>query len=270
MGMSNPFPSNMIDKISEIYENQTYLERYGEYVFFAIIICTSFILVITYIHIKINIEQIRADWNNQKCKPNIMPFAGMINAPANMSKMKYAEKNFAECTQNILTDITDIALIPVHYIVSIITAIVGEIMKVVNDMREIVDKIRNSVTDITSDIMSRILNIMTPLIETIITTKSMLGKSNGVVTAVIYTLFGVYLSIKSLIGSILEIVIILLIAMAAAIVLLFFIPIVGDILAAAGIIFFIAIAIPMGHLIGVSNNILNVHASRGVPSVPHG
>ncbi len=268
--MSNPFPSNMIDKISEIYENQTYLERYGEYVFFAIIICTSFILVITYIHIKINIEQIRADWNNQKCKPNIMPFAGMINAPANMSKMKYAEKNFAECTQNILTDITDIALIPVHYIVSIITAIVGEIMKVVNDMREIVDKIRNSVTDITSDIMSRILNIMTPLIETIITTKSMLGKSNGVVTAVIYTLFGVYLSIKSLIGSILEIVIILLIAMAAAIVLLFFIPIVGDILAAAGIIFFIAIAIPMGHLIGVSNNILNVHASRGVPSVPHG
>jgi hypothetical protein len=270
MGMSNPFPSNMIDKILEIYENQTYLERYGEYVFFAIIICTSFILVITYIHIKINIEQIRADWNNQKCKPNIMPFAGMINAPANMSKMKYAEKNFAECTQNILTDITDIALIPVHYIVSIITAIVGEIMKVVNDMREIVDKIRNSVTDITSDIMSRILNIMTPLIETIITTKSMLGKSNGVVTAVIYTLFGVYLSIKSLIGSILEIVIILLIAMAAAIVLLFFIPIVGDILAAAGIIFFIAIAIPMGHLIGVSNNILNVHASRGVPSVPHG
>ncbi len=268
--MSNPFPSNMIDKILEIYENQTYLERYGEYVFFAIIICTSFILVITYIHIKINIEQIRADWNNQKCKPNIMPFAGMINAPANMSKMKYAEKNFAECTQNILTDITDIALIPVHYIVSIITAIVGEIMKVVNDMREIVDKIRNSVTDITSDIMSRILNIMTPLIETIITTKSMLGKSNGVVTAVIYTLFGVYLSIKSLIGSILEIVIILLIAMAAAIVLLFFIPIVGDILAAAGIIFFIAIAIPMGHLIGVSNNILNVHASRGVPSVPHG
>jgi phage-related protein len=199
-----------------------------------------------------------------------MPFAGMINAPANMSKMKYAEKNFAECTQNILTDITDIALIPVHYIVSIITAIVGEIMKIVNDMREIVDKIRNSFTDITSDIMSRILNIMTPLIETIITTKSMLGKSNGVVTAVMYTLFGVYLSIKSLIGSILEIVIILLIAMAAAIVLLFFIPIVGDILAAAGIIFFIAVAIPMGHLIGFSNNILNVHASRGVPSVPHG
>ena len=268
--MSNPFPSNMIDKILEIYENQTYLERYGEYVFFAIIICTSFILVITYIHIKINIEQIRADWNNQKCKPNIMPFAGMINAPANMSKMKYAEKNFAECTQNILTDITDIALIPVHYIVSIITAIVGEIMKIVNDMREIVDKIRNSFTDITSDIMSRILNIMTPLIETIITTKSMLGKSNGVVTAVMYTLFGVYLSIKSLIGSILEIVIILLIAMAVAIVLLFFIPIVGDILAAAGIIFFIAVAIPMGHLIGFSNNILNVHASRGVPSVPHG
>lgn len=266
--MNNPFPSNMIDKVLNIYENQTYLERYGEYIFYAIIICISFILVITYIHIKINIEQIRADWNNQKCKPNIMPFAGIINAPDNMSKMEYAEKNFAECTQNILTDITDIALIPVHYTISIVTATVGEIASIVNDMRELVNKIRNSVADITSDIMSRILNIMTPLTETIITAKSMLGKSNGVVTAVMYTLFGVYLSIKSLIGSILEIVIILLVAMAAAIILLFFIPIVGDILAAAGIIFFLAISIPMGYLIGFSNNILNVHASRGVPGVP--
>ena len=266
--MNNPFPSDMIDKISDIYENQTYLERYGEYVFLAIIICISFILVITYIHIKINIEQIRADWNNQKCKPNIMPFAGMINAPANTSKMEYAEKNFAECTQNILTDITDIALIPVHYTISIVTATVGEIMSIVNDMRELVNKIRKSVADITSDIMSRILNVMTPLIETIITTKSMLGKSNGVVTAIMYTLFGVYLSIKSLIGSILEIVIIILIVMAAAIILLFFIPIVGDILAAAGIVFFLAISVPMGYLIGFSNNILNVHASRSIPDVP--
>ena len=266
--LSNPFPSNMIDKVLDIYENQTYLERYGEYIFYAIIICISFILVITYIHIKINIEQIRADWNNQKCKPNIMPFAGLINAPANMSKMEYAEKNFAECTQSILTDIADIALIPVHYTISIVTATVGEIMSIVNDMRELVNKIRNSVHDITSDIMSRILNIMAPLTETIITAKSMLGKSNGVVTAVIYTLFGVYLSIKSLIGSILEIVIIILVAMAAAIILLFFIPIVGDILAAAGIVFFLAISIPMGYLIGFSNNILNVHASRGVPGVP--
>jgi hypothetical protein len=265
---SNSFSSNIIDKISDIYENQTYLERYGEYIFYAIIICSSFILVVTYIHIKINIEQIRADWNNQKCKPNIMPFAGIINAPDNMSKMEYTEKNFAECTQNILTDITDIALIPIHYTISIVTATVGEIMNIVNNMRQLVNKIRNSVAEITSDIMSRILNIMAPLTETIITAKSMLGKSNGVVTAVMYTLFGVYLSIKSLIGSILEIVIIILVAMAAAIILLFFIPIVGDILAATGIVFFLAISVPMGYLIGFSNNILNVHASRGVPGVP--
>jgi hypothetical protein len=265
--LSNPFPSNMIDKISDIYENQTYLERYGEYVFVAIIICISFILAITYIHIKINIGKIRADWNNQKCKPNIMPFAGMINAPDNMSKMEYAEKNFAECTQNILTDVTDIALIPVHYTISIVTAAVGEIMSIVNDMRELVNKIRNSITEITSDIMSRILNIITPLMETIITTKSMLGKSNGVVTAVIYTLFGVYLSIKSLIGSILEFVIIILIAMAAAIILLFFIPIVGDILAAVGIVFFLAVSIPMGYFVGFSKKILNVHSSQSIPGV---
>lgn len=265
---SNLFNLNLTDKIMNIYDNQTFLERYGEYVFLSIIICIAFVLLVTYIHIKINITKIRADWVNQKCKPNIMPFAGMINAPQNMSKIEYAEKNFTECTQNILTDISEIALIPVHYTVSIITATVGEISKVINDMRELVNKIRNSISEITSDIMSRILNIMTPLIETIVTIKSMVGKSNGILTAVIYTLLGVYLAIKSLIGSILEIVIIILIAMAAAIILLFFIPIVGDILAVAGIVFFVAIAIPMGYLIGFSNQILNVHSSKSIPSVP--
>jgi hypothetical protein len=265
---SNLFNFNLTDKIMNIYDNQTFLERYGEYVFLSIIICIAFILLVTYINIKINITKIRADWVNQKCKPNIMPFAGMINAPQNMSKIEYAEKNFVECTQNILTDISEIALIPVHYTVSIITATVGEISKVINDMRELVNKIRNSISEITSDIMSRILNLMTPLIETIVTIKSMVGKSNGILTAVIYTLLGVYLAIKSLIGSILEIVIIILIAMAAAIILLFFIPIVGDILAVAGIVFFVAIAIPMGYLIGFSNQILNVHSSKSIPSVP--
>ena len=262
------FNLNLTDKIMDIYDNQTFLERYGEYVFVSIMICISFILLVTYIHIKINITKIRADWTNQKCKPNIMPFAGMINAPPNMSKMEYAEQNFAECTQNILTDISEMALIPVHYTISIITAIIGEILKIINDMRELIDKIRNSVKDITASIMSRILNLMTPLTETIITTKSLVGKSNGVLTAIIYTLLGVYLAIKSLIGSILEIVIIILIAMAAAIILLFFIPIVGDILAVAGIIFFVAIAIPMGYLIGFSNQILSVHSSNSIPSVP--
>lgn len=268
--LSNPFPSNIINKISDIYENQTYLERYGEYVFFAIVICISFILVITYIHIKINTEQIRADWNNQKCKPNIMPFAGMINAPANMSKMEYTEKNFAECTQNILTDITDIALIPVHYTVSIITATVGEIMSIINSMRELINKIRNSIAEITSDIMSRVLNIITPLTETIITVKSMLGKSNGVVTAVMYTLFGVYLSMKSLIGSIIEIIIIIVVLMAAGIILLFFIPFVGEILAAIAIVFFVAIAVPLSDMVAHARYTFNVHPSRGIPGVPHG
>lgn len=267
---SNLFNLNLTDKIMDIYDNQTFLERYGEYVFISIMICVAFILLVTYIHIKINITKIRADWVNQKCKPNIMPFAGMINAPQNMSKMEYTEKNFTECTQNILTDISEMALIPVHYTVSIITATVGEILKIVNDMRELVNKIRNSISEITSDIMSRILNIMTPLIETIITVKSMVGKSNGILTAVIYTLLGVYLAIKSLIGSILEIVIIILIAMAAAIILLFFIPILGDILAAAGIIFFLIMSVPMGYLIGFSNQVLNVHSSKSIPSVPHG
>ena len=261
---------NITDKIMNIYKNQTFLERYGEYVFISIMICFAFILLVTYINIKINITKIRADWVNQKCKPNIMPFAGMINAPPNMSKMEYAEQNFTECTQNILTDISEIALIPVHYTISIVTATVGEILKIVNDMRELVNKIRNSVSDITASIMSRILNIMTPLTETIITVKSMVGKSNGILTAIIYTLLGVYLAIKSLIGSILEMVIIILIAMAAAIILLFFIPIVGDILAVAGIVFFIAISIPMGFLVGFSNRILNVHSSKSIPSVPSG
>lgn len=266
--MNSLFNLNLTDKIMDIYDNQTFLERYGEYVFLSIIICVAFILLVTYIHIKINITKIRADWVNQKCKPNIMPFVGMINAPQNMSKIEYAEKNFTECTQNILTDISEMALIPVHYTISIVTAIVGEILKIVNDMRELVNKIRNSVSEITSDIMSRILNIMTPLIETIITIKSMVGKSNGILTAVIYTLLGVYLAIKSLIGSILEIVIIILIAMAAAIILLFFIPIVRRHIGSCWNYFFLIMSVPMGYLIGFSNQVLNVHSSKSIPSVP--
>ena len=45
------------------------------------------------------LKPIKADWTNQRCNPSIIPFAGLINAPPNTSKIEYTAENFSQCTQ---------------------------------------------------------------------------------------------------------------------------------------------------------------------------
>ena len=139
-----------------------------------------------------------------------------------------------------------------------------------NDMRILFYKIRNSVSNVTSDVMGRILNIISPLIQYIIAVKDILGKTNGIMTASMYTLFGIYFAIKSAIGNIMTFIIIFLIALAIAVILLFFIPFLGLALGAIGLAFFIAIAIPMANLIEFSERVLkqSPSTSKRIPKNP--
>lgn len=268
---SSTFMETLVEKINDLYDNRSFLDKNGDSILMALVIIFIFVLIITYLHIKINLKSIRADWINQRCMPNIIPFAGMIVQQPNMSALEYTEVNFAQCTQMILTDISDAALMPFYYIINVFTYLLSIIISVMNDMRILFYKIRNSVSNVTSDVMGRILNIISPLIQYIIAVKDMLGKTNGIMTASMYTLFGIYFAIKSAIGNIMTFIIIFLIALAIAVVLLFFIPFVGLALGAVGLAFFIAIAIPMANLIEFSERVLkqSPSTSKRIPKNPN-
>ncbi len=251
--------------LKSMYDNQTYFDQYGSSVIMLIILIFVLICVISYCLIMVNAQPIIDDWPNQRCKPQIMPIAGFITHPEGVTASEYTAQNFTYCTQNILTSITGEALQPLTYVTSTFSIITEGLLNSLNAIRGMFDKIRGFFESISKEIMGRIMNIMTPLQQIIISFKDLIGKIQGSMTAGLFTALGSYYTLKSMLGAIAQFIVIILIAMAIIIVILWILPFTWG-AAAAGTAVFLGIAIPMAIILQFFNDKLHIN---GLKSIPH-
>lgn len=220
----------LFSNINNLYNKKTFLERYGSDLWITVIVCIVVILLVSYYYVMNHIQPIVADWNNQKCSPVVIPFAGIINKPANMTAFEFAGSNFTNCVTTILANISSSAFAPVEHLMNIFIYEFKKIVGAIDAIRAIFHKIRVNVKIVIENIMSSILNIMIPVQQFIVLMKDMLAKINGSLAGILYTVFGAYLTIKSLFANIINFVIIILLIMAgiiAGLLIISMIPIIG-------------------------------------------
>ena len=258
--------NNELNNIQNMYNKLTYFDSYGNSVILFIIISIIIFFACSYCFIMINITPIKNDWANQKCKLYIIPFAGIINKPDNMSTADFTKQNFEYCTQNILKDISGVFLKPITFIISSITKVIDSIKNSLNSIRGMTNKIRTNFQQITQEIMGRIMNIMIPLQQIIISFRDTIGKIQGTMSASLFTLLGSYYTLKSLMGAIAEFIIIILISLASMIALFWILPFTWG-LAASNTALFTAVAIPMALILTFMKNVLKVQPNLKIPSI---
>jgi len=251
--------------INKLYDKATYLDKYGGSVIATSLTLFAFFLIFSYFYIQSKIKPIRSDWIKQKCNPVVIPFAGMINAGPGESKLEFTAKNFSECTTSILAEIIGFFIQPIHFI----TNSIGEFFKLLGEaiqkVRELYSKIRQAIMRIVETIIHRTANVLIQLQVLVMRTKTILGKTQGVLASGFYTIMGSYLALKSFFGAMMEIIISFLVMLAAAVILAWIFPFTFP-FAAAATTFFIAIAIPTGIIAGWLGHILALTTSN-IPSV---
>ena len=260
---------NTIQNIIKQYENLTYFDQYGGSVISLIIITIVLLLLCFYCYITINIEPIKNNWAQERCKMYNIPFAGFINKPSNMSFNDFTLQNFNFCSQQILSSITGTILEPITYIVNVISKTLNGTSDSINSIRAVFDKLRTFFETIIKEIMNRLMNVMIPLQQIIISVKDVIGKVQGTMTASLFTLLGSYYALKSLMGAIAQLIIIILIALAVTIAMLWIFPFTwGAAISMTAV--FIAISIPMVIMIVFLLDVLKVQTSLSVPrlSIP--
>jgi|TARA_R110002073_G_scaffold4066_3_gene27262 hypothetical protein len=219
---------NIYTKINKMYNKKTYLASYGLDILITIVICLIFFVATSYFYIMNNLKPIVADWSNQKCSPAVIPFAGLINNGTTTTPMEFTEQNFTNCIQTILGNITGYAFAPIYYLMQVITDAFQELVDAIDAIRSEFDVIRNAISNFAEEIMSKILNVVMPLVTFIIASKDMAGKAIGTLTASLYTLIGSYLGLSSLllfiVKLVLEILIVLAFIVVASWVLAVFVP----------------------------------------------
>jgi len=251
--------------IKKMYEKLNYFDQYGTSFILFIIITVILCLLICYCHIIINTQPIIDDWANQRCKPNIIPFAGFITHPDGISATDYTYQNFNYCTQNILKGINGVALEPLTYVSNFLQNITEKIINDIQSIKIMFDKVRNMFQTISQEIMGRIINITIPLQQIIINFKDLISKIQGTMTAGLFTLLGSYFTLKSLMGTIAQFIIIILIILSSMIAAFWAIPFTWG-FAITNTVIFVAIAIPMAIILAFISEVLHIK-TQSMPKV---
>jgi len=210
--------------INKIYNKAGFLEKYGGSLWLTLILILVFFVAISYYHVLNNIQPIKSDWLNQRCNPSVMPFAGIINKPDDQTAFEFTASNFNNCIYSILSDIINIFLAPLYYLVNVLTTLMNLIGESLQAVRQVFDSIRTAIGGVSAEIMSRVLSFLIPLQVILIKIRNMFSQAQGIMTAGMFTLIGTYDTIIATVTGIVKIVTGILLALGAIIVVLFVIP----------------------------------------------
>jgi hypothetical protein len=107
------------------------------------------------------------------------------------------EENFVYCIQSSQTNFMGFLLQPMNYTLSLLTSISGNITQSLDFVRTMISTIRDFITNIVSQIFGVFLNIVIEFQKIIIGMNDLIGKVVGIMTAIIYIIESVFLTMSS-------------------------------------------------------------------------
>jgi len=231
-------------QLNELYDKVTFSNKHGLDMWLAIIIIILFVIAILYFHVLNNLQPIKADWARQRCNPEVLPFAGIINNGSDTTPMEFTANNFTYCIRSILESIANYSFQPIRYMLSIITTAFVALATAINELRNMFNYLRNSLANITEVTMGKALNFIIPIIQFVLTVKEIASKSAAVMVASINSVMSAYLGAQSLMLFMVKMFIVVLIAIAILVKIFWSIWPFGIPLAIAGTVTFLLLLIP--------------------------
>ena len=258
--MSIKYIQHMEESVNNLYNKETYLDKYGGSLMITAITILVIFVIYSYFMISHNFGKIRANWNEYKCHPSVIPFAGLINGEKTTT-----QANFTECTQTMLTNLSSEFLKPIYYSTQVTGEIFSGLADDLNSIRKMMSNLRDSVSQVVDSVLSRLLYALMPVRRDIIKLKSSLSKTEGVLTGTLFTSLASYMGLRAFFGAFIEFVVKGLIALAAFIIAMWILPFTWPV-AGAATAFFAAIAIPFA--IAITYLKTTIHTDSKMPSKP--
>jgi hypothetical protein len=199
---------------SKIYGEPSYFQENKHIIFVGVMYWILLFFICSYLYYLTNVESIKNNWVENRCKLSIIPFAGWINAPEGVSPKQYTSENFTFCVQNMVSTFTQYLLLPIQFIISVITTFFSDIAKAVNNIRDYIHVIKQKITLLVNEIYNRIINVMIPFQNIFIKFSDILDKLKGVLATFMYAILDVYYAIKATMGVIIDFIVGILVSLA--------------------------------------------------------
>jgi len=147
-----------------------------------LLILLGFCLLIFYASLSSLISNINKNWDEYRCNPVVMPFAGLFGHDA--------AANFGSCIQNMQKLNMGAFLAPIEYALSLAGNLGGDLMGTVNKIRGFFNYLRNMVVKTVKKIFNIFLSMVIGFIRLIVKTKDLTMKVLGSMAVTMYMIDG--------------------------------------------------------------------------------
>ena len=190
--------SDIYDRVNKLYTDGTFATKYvGDIWISRTIIIIMFVVLVQYMIVNYS-RPIIDDWENRRCDPSIIPFAGLINAPKGTSAFEFTGKNFEACVQESLKGPAKVALPALSDRMKDISKLYKPLADNVKWAREDIARLRGNAAISFKNLYDSVLNLTIPLAYFIGKVKTILNKSNATLLNGIYTIRGGIITSESI------------------------------------------------------------------------
>jgi hypothetical protein len=141
------------------------------YVFFGFPVLIIFLMLV--IHASETLDKMKLNWNEYRCNPIYIPFAGAIRPDVT------TQENFLFCINQFSHEILKLALDPIHALLGTVTSSLGEFVKPVSLFRSVFSMIRKVIMKFGASTFSKIASSSSVFIHYLIKIRDVLNRFVG-------------------------------------------------------------------------------------------
>jgi hypothetical protein len=198
-----------VSYINKLYDNLSFFEMHFQSVLIILLVTIIVIFVLFASRIKSQSNLLKNNWEAERCKPHIMPFAGIINPSAGKKMIEYTLSNFNYCVSKALSISFPTATASYDLdgsLDSVLSRADGvELTGIdVTTFSSMIEELKQSARDAMNRVKNKVANSTVPLQQTIYTIQDMFARLQAIFMAGIYTSLGNSLILKSLMSQFLE------------------------------------------------------------------
>ena len=192
--------------VNKLYDNLSFFELNFQSILLVFFVTTIFIFIVAGGRIMSKSNNIKKNWDAERCKPNIIPLAGFINKPVGQTIAEYTLTNFNYCIKQILDTGFKTASSP--YSLSDVTNGLMDTASLVdlsyNTSFTAFADLKAGIEKAISDVKNKFSNTMVPVKQSMYAMQDMFSRMQAIFIAGVYTSLGNSYIIKSLVQQMTE------------------------------------------------------------------
>jgi hypothetical protein len=186
-----------------------------------VLICVAILLVVfggmVYSSYQSMLAQVRANWNQNKCSPIYLPFAGLIMPQPNKSALTATMENFDYCIQQDFSAVLNILMLPLEMVSYMIIDAVDVVLTIIAGIIAVFAWLKAQIGGIMATIYNKIIAVAIPIYLIVLRLRDALAKMNGIMLVSLFTTMTIYNIMVSGMVNVMNIVYDLLIAVIVVI-----------------------------------------------------